>query len=203
MSHAVSARVSEISSINAEPRGTANKISVRARELARLSAGELEIVMLRGTSPDLARLVGWEFRGTNVPAWARLAGIKKFVKGFFREGDEVYGYNCPVGQNRLDQPWVLKPDDAAPKRFGFYRVAPVDPTARDNVYLHAALLDYGRGRNAAWDPTSGLRDYLVQVDSDDDSLFLGKAYYALGPARVATNFFVLERHRPAPKTIAR
>ena len=71
----------------------------------------------------------------------------------------------------------------------------VDPTARDNAYLHALLLDYGRGGDALYDPTRGLRDYLVQVDPADDTIYLGKAYYAVGPARVFTNFFVLERHR--------
>jgi hypothetical protein len=98
-------------------------------------------------------------------------------------------------QNRLDEPWITRPDDARPNRFGFYKVVPVDATARDNKYLHALLLDYGRGGGALYDVTRGLRDYLVQIDPSDDDLFLGKAYYAVGPARVFTNFFVLERHR--------
>ena len=82
-----------------------------------------------------------------------------------------------------------------PRRFGFYRVDPVDPTSRDNAYLHSVLLDYGKGGNKRLDPTSGLRDYLVRVDDDNDDLFLGKAYYALARARIATNFFLLERFR--------
>ena len=156
----------------------------------------LELVMVRGTPPDLDALVGWEFRGINHPAWARLAGIKKFVKGFFRAEDgRVMGYNAPVVQNVLDGRWRTKPSDTAPKRFGFYEVAPVDPTRRDNAYLHAVLLDYGRGGNRRWDPTSGLRDYLVQVDPANPDLFLGKAYYALGPMRVHSNYFILERFR--------
>ena len=152
---------------------------------------ELERVMVRGATPDLTALVGWEFRGINHPAWAKLAGIKKFVKGFFRTEDgRVKGYNSPVDQNVLDGRW-----NVAPKRFGFYLVAPVDATARDNAYLHAVLLDYGRGGNKAWDPTRGLRDYVVQVDPSNPDLFLGKAYYALGPLRVHSNFFILERLR--------
>ena len=177
--------------------------SARALALEAMAAGALEVVFQRGVRPDLEQLVGWEFRGINTPRWARLLGVKKFIKGFFREsgrGDdgELYGYNCPVVQNRLDEPWIAKPDDAAPKRFGFFHVGAVDPTARDNEYLHAALLDYGRGGNATWDPSRGLRDYLIQVDADDRDLYLGKAYYAIGPARVATSFFVLERYRPGP-----
>jgi hypothetical protein len=57
------------------------------------------------------------------------------------------------------------------------------------------LLDYGRGGNKPLDPTAGLRDYLVRVDPGNDDLFLGKAYYAVGPLRVPSNFFLLERHR--------
>jgi hypothetical protein len=119
------------------------------------------------------------------------------VKGFYSNSVDgrVMGYNCPVVQNVLDGRWHTKPSDTAAKRFGFYEVAAVDPTARDNAYLHSVLLDYGKGGNKPWDPTSGLRDYLVQVDRDNPDLFLGKAYYALGPLRVHSNFFILERFR--------
>jgi hypothetical protein len=186
----------------------ANRPSQRALALAAQSMDELEVVFQRGVTPALELLNGWEFRGINTPWWARAAGIKKFMKGFFtdpgRAGDgAIYGYNCPVEQNRLDGPWIAKPDDAAPRRFGFYRVSPVDPTVRDNAYLHAVLLDYGKGGNSALDPSKGLRDYLVQVDPLDLDLYLGKAYYAVGPARVATSFFVLERHRLGLREMAR
>jgi hypothetical protein len=136
---------------------------------------DLETKFLRGATPRLDDLAGREFRGTNLPAWARLAGIKHFCKGFYKdERGEVYGYN--------------KASVEADKRYGFYRVDAVDPTARDNAYLHALLLDYGRGGNKLYDPTRGLRDYLVQLD---DGTYLGKAYYALGPLRVAASWFVL------------
>jgi hypothetical protein len=167
-----------------------------ALALERASRAELELVMVRGATPDLDALVGWELRGINHPSWARLAGIKKFVKGFFRAEDgRVMGYNSPVVQNVLDGRWRTRPSDTAPKRFGFYEVAPVDPTSRDNAYLHAVLLDYGRGGNKRWDPTRGIRDYLVQVDPANPDLFLGKAYFALGPLRVHSNYFILERFR--------
>jgi hypothetical protein len=164
---------------------------------------ELERVFVRGATPDLDALVGWEFRGINhlplnaLPI-AQAVGIKKFVKGFFRAQDgtgRVMGYNIPVARNVLDGRWHLKPTDREPKRFGFYQIAAVDPTAYDNTYLHAVLLDYSKGGNARLDVTNGLRDYLVQVDPGNPDLFLGKAYYAIGPLRIATNFFILERHR--------
>ena len=122
---------------------------------------ELELAFLRGETPDLQQLVSWEFRGINHPRWAKIAGIKKFVKGFFlgtngkNEDGRVMGYNCPVVQNVLDGRWHTKPSDTAPKRFGFYEVAAVDPTSRDNYYLHSVLLDYGKGGNKAWDPSAG------------------------------------------------
>lgn len=163
---------------------------------------ELETIFVRGATPDLDALVGWEFRGINhlplndyLPL-AQIAGIKKFVKGFYRAEDgRVMGYNIPVARNVLDGRWHLKPSDTEPKRFGFYQVAAVDPTARDNTYLHAVLLDYSKGGNHRLDVTNGLRDYLVQVDPSNPDLYLGKAYYAVGPLRIATNFFILERHR--------
>ena len=162
-----------------------------ALALERASRAELELVMLRGATPDLDALVGWEFRGINHPAWARLAGIKKFVKGFFRgEDGRVMGYNSPTKNNALDGRWHV-----AAKRFGFYTVAPVDATAKDNKYLHAVLLNYGKGHNPALDPSQLLRDYVVQVDAKNPNLFLGKAYGALGPLRIPTNFFILERFR--------
>ena len=105
------------------------------------------------------------------------------------------GYNIPVVCNVLDGRWHLKPSDSEPKRFGFYEVQEVDATSRDNTYLHAVLLNYGKGGNKRFDPSSGLRDYVVQVDAANPDLYLGKAYYAIGPARIATNFFILERHR--------
>jgi len=40
-----------------------------------------------------------------------------------------------------------------------------------------------------------LRDYVVQPDPADPDLLLGKAYLALGPFRVPSNFFVIERLR--------
>jgi hypothetical protein len=177
----------------------------KALALARLSNAELERAFQRGLTPDPQGLVGWEFRGNNTPPWFRLFGIQKFVKGFYTDGDGgVWGYNSPVVQDGVERAWRLKPSDEHPKRFGFYTVEPVDAVARDNRYLHALLLDYGKGKNPRLDPTAGLRDYLVQVDRDDPDLLLGKAYYAVGPVRVPTfSFFVLDRHRPGPRELAR
>jgi len=170
--------------------------SDRYYQLERLGGKALETVFLRGLTPDLDQLAGWEFRGTNTPDFTKVLGIKKFIKGFYRRDGEVWGYNTPVVQNDIRAPWIARPSESAPRRFGFYRVAPVDPTSRDNHYLHAVLLDYGRGDNPRTDPSRTLRDYLVQVDPGNPDLYLGKAYVAAGPLRVPTSFFIIERfHR--------
>ena len=181
-----------------EPRLTPQALPSQAQlALEQTSMRDLEKIFVRGTEPNLDDLVGWEFRGVNhMPLnnyvrFAELVGIKKFVKGFFRTEDgRVMGYNSPVARNALDGRW-----NVAPKKFGYYEVAPVDPTARDNYYLHAVLLNYGKGKNPVYDPSQVLRDYLVQVDPKNPDLFLGKAYGAFGPLRIPTNFFILERFR--------
>jgi hypothetical protein len=177
--------------------------SPRFSELAGMSKDQLETVFVRGSMPDLGRLAGWEFRGLNHPAWARLAGIKKFMKGFFWNGDKLHGYNCPVKQNTNDAPWEFKASAEDPGRFGYYQVAPVDARAKDNAYLNSVLLNYGEGGNKLYDPSRNLRDYLVQVDPDNEDLYLGKAYYAIGPVRLATNFFLLERQHEASGDVRR
>lgn len=180
--------------------------SAAALALARAPRRALESALVRGSAPALDDLVGWEFRGINAtpngaPPLARIAGVEKFIKGMFwgRDG-RAMGYNAPVVQNALDGRWQPRPSGAAPRRFGFYAIAPVDPTSRDNAYLHALLLDYGRGGNPAWDVTRGLRDYLVQIDPADPDLLLGKAYYAVGALRLPIGFFVLERFRRATRS---
>jgi hypothetical protein len=167
--------------------------SGRLLELERASRKDLEALFVRGKRPALDDLGGWEFRGVNTPAWAARVGIKKFCKGFYWNDSQLRGYNTPVEQNALGESWVVKPNEDKPKRFGFYLVSPVDAASRDNAYLNAVLLDYGRGDNRRFDPTRGLRDYLVELDGEDRTLYLGKAFYAVGPVRVPASFFLLER----------
>jgi hypothetical protein len=185
-----------ISPLAEPPRPVPQLPSAAALALERMPMPELERVFVRGATPELDTLVGWEFRGINhlplnaLPV-AQLVGIKKFVKGFYRDdAGRVMGYNRAVARNALDGRWQI-----GANRYGFYEVDHVDPTARDNAYLHAVLLDYGKGGNKPYDPTRVLRDYLVQVDPANPDLYLGKAYSALGPLRIPTNFFILERHR--------
>jgi hypothetical protein len=166
------------------------------RHIGALPARELDEIMVRGETPAMSALVGWEFRGMNAPDWSKLIGIKKFVKGFYEnDAGQVFGYNEPIVQNRLDEPWIAKPRDETPKRFGFFRVDTVDAGSRDNAFLQALLLDYGRAGRPRWDPMTTLRDYIVRVEPGSDDLLLGKAFLAIGPLRVPMSHFVLERYR--------
>jgi hypothetical protein len=162
--------------------------------LADLPTAELEREFIRGQTPEPDRLAGWDFRGLNHLKATKLVGIRKFVKGFYLQSGELYGYNAVVEQNALTDEWNYKPSADSPKRHGFYRVHEVRADEVDNQHLHALLLDYGQGENPRFDVTRGLRDYLVQVTDD---VYLGKAFYALGRRRIELpSMFILDRFRP-------
>lgn len=159
----------------------------------------LEEVLRAGTAPDVDKLAGWEFRGFNTLDLTSMIGIRKFKKGFYKDGDLAKGYNVKIKQNGgLLDPWedVIKKGESA--KHGFYNVEPVTESDKDNLYPNSLLLNYGSSdRNPKADPSKFLRDYLVQVDTDNDDLYLGKAYVALGPKRVFVSYFVIERSNPS------
>lgn len=165
--------------------------------LCRAPLARLEEALRAGRAPAAASLAGFEFRGYNPPLFARLLGIRKFIKGFEKRGERLFGYNLKARQSRFDEPWTPAVDTIE-ARFGFYEVVPVVIGEADDAYPNAALLDYGRGENPVLEPARLLRDYLVQVHPDEPDLLLGKATVKLGPGRLSTNFFVLERLRIAP-----
>lgn len=165
------------------------------------TGAELEMVMRKGAAPDLADLVGWEFKGFNIFELAELAGIRKFKKGFYQEdpGSDVSrgisGYNVQIHPNTLGEPWIDKTRKSEPIRHGWFDVYPVSLAERDNKYPNALLINYGiSSKNFVADPSRALRDYVVQVYPDNHDLLLGKAYAAVGPMRFPIAFFVLERH---------
>ena len=170
------------------------------KDLAGLSTAELEKIFSAGKTPDFEKLNGWEFKGYNVLFFAKLLGIKKFKKGFYLRDGEPRGYNIPIYQNSIDEPWRCRPVDHNPKRFGFYSVKVVKSGELESKEPGALILNYADGKNLPWEG-SFLRDYLKQVDPDNDDLFLGKAYSAVGPFRIMPSFFILERDRQAPTPV--
>jgi hypothetical protein len=166
-------------------------VSTRVRDLRPL--------MVRGERPDVAALVGWEYRGTNLPATSSLLGLRRFRKGFTTDEDgRVVGYNVSVPGADLSTPWTPRPQGDGRREFAWFAVHEVDPEAVDNRHLQALLLDYG----AVPEPEPGiagrLRDYLVRVEPDSDDLLLGRADLAWGRRRLPVGWFVLERLEPPP-----
>ena len=170
------------------------------KDLAKLSNGELEEIFRNGKAPNPEKLVGWEFRGYNVPFFTKILGIKKFKKGFYKRNDEYWGYNIQIYQAPIDEPWRCKPVDHNPRRMGFFSVKEVTPDGPENKEPDALIFNYGDGKNWPWEG-SFLRDYLKQVDPNNYDLYLGKAYTAVGRARIAPSFFIVERDRKAPTEV--
>jgi hypothetical protein len=172
-------------------------VSARYLELAGQPKGELAAVFAGGSPPDVTALTGYEFRGFNQPRATALLGIRKFIKAFYVDASgRTFGCNTPVTQNGLDSEWLARPSAERPKRYAFFRVEAADPGAPDDLRRGAALLDYSRGGNRAYDVANILRDYLVRVEPGSDDLLLGKAFFVVARTRVADSFFLIERYRP-------
>jgi hypothetical protein len=161
----------------------------------------LEAALRMGVQPDMASMAGWEWKGFTPLQLTALVGIAKFKKGFYREDPGrdpalgICGYNVVCHANSLGEPWIDRTRRGRPLRHGWFDVYPVSLAERDNRYPNALMLDYGTSpRSFALDPERALRDYLVQVYADTPDLLLGKAYAAVGGARVFLSYFVLERH---------
>lgn len=172
-------------------------VSASYLELAGLSKAEFAAVFEAGTPPDVSVLIGFEYRGFNQPKATALLGIRKFIKAFYLDrSGRPFGCNTPVVQNGLDGEWIARPAPERPKRYAFFTVEPPDPGASDAERRTAALLDYGRGGNRAYDPSRILRDYVVRAEAGSDDLLLGKAYVSIAGTRIAHTFFLIERYRP-------
>ena len=177
--------------------------STTYKRLVGQSRSALEGLLVRGETPSLSGIIGYEYRGYNIAPTTALLGIRKFIKAFFTTRDgEVYGCNTPVAQNGLNGPWIARPSEAAPRRYAFFSVTPVDPEARDNAISACFAYRLRAGWQPTLRPSRYLRDYLVRCVPGSDDLLLGKAYMAFGPARVPASFFMLERYRPLSGPIA-
>ncbi|MDP8256847.1 MAG: hypothetical protein P9M14_13945 [Candidatus Alcyoniella australis] len=168
------------------------------QDLIKMKTSELDAVFEAGTTPEFEQLAGWEFRGYNHPGFTRVLGFQKFTKGFFQKDGQPFGYNVPIKQNGADNPWIAKPSDETPKRYGFYSVKAYQADDEDAAHPHALFLDYGDGDNPLQTFTWVLRDYLVQIDPENPDLYLGRAYVRVGPIKTMGSYFILERHRQAP-----
>jgi hypothetical protein len=167
--------------------------------LTKASDRELREVFAQGTRPRFADLAGYEFRGFNPPAFAKLLGFQRFIKGFYQKAgepaadqvDRIYGYNLFCDRKAPADQWIALPNPNTPRRHGFYDVyVPKGKLAR---FDNAVLIDYGVPENHNFNPERLIRDYLVQVDPDNHDLFLGNAFLHIGPLKINSNFFILGR----------
>jgi len=172
-------------------------VSARYLELAGKSKRELDALFAQGSPPDITALTGYEFRGFNQPRATALLGIRKFIKVFYLDANQrPFGCNTPVTQNGLRSEWLARPSAERPKRYAFFQVEPASPDAPDGLRRGAALLDYSRGGNRAYDIARILRDYLVRVEPGSDELLLGKAFFVVAGRRLANSYFLIERSGP-------
>jgi hypothetical protein len=168
--------------------------SARYRELAGWSNRRLDALWREAPPATAAGMLDWEYIGWNTsPSGVKLVRLQKFSKGLFvaRNGD-LYGFNTPLVQNGLGDPWIAKPDDTDPDRWRFYKVGSGDPLG---LGRQALILDYSRGGNGPLRIYNRLVNYLVRVNPDNDDLVLGRAMANLGRLSFRINFFLLERHR--------
>ena len=163
-------------------------------DLVRAPLRTLPALLVRGERPDRSALVGWEYRGVNMPATSRLLGIRRFIKGFtLDDAGRTTGYNKQVEGHDLSKPWTVRPQRDGREAYAPFSVEPVDPESIDNRYLHALLLDYSDVERPEPGVARRLRDYLVRVVPGSDDLLLGRAYLAAGRQRVPVGWFALER----------
>jgi hypothetical protein len=156
-------------------------------------------IFAQGKKPRFEDLVGWDLRGYSPPTMNRLLGIQRFIKGFYQlagdpppeKASRIYGYNIGCSPFAPASEWRSLPDESSPRRHGFYDVY----EHSGKKFKNALIIDYGVPENHGLNPERFLLDYLVQVDPDDPSIFLGTGNVKLGPALIFSNFFILEKLR--------
>jgi hypothetical protein len=178
-------------------------VSAEYSALVGSSLRELRHTMIRGERPDTESLLGWEYRGTNIPAVSMLLGLRRFIKGFVLDAQsKPVGYNKKVIGPDLRAPWSEAPQRDGRIAFAYFAISPVDPEATDNRYLNALLLDYGAVPEPERGMAGHLRDYLVRAHPGSDDLLLGHAFLAIGHSRIPLSWFALERLGPDAEAAA-
>lgn len=169
-------------------------------DIAALDDPALEQLMLRGATPSIPSIAGWEFKGRNISAFSAAINLRRFIKGFrpVPPGEEnpqiIDGYNLWAWQHRgMEQPWREIKKFGKTWRHGFYKVRPVEPDSIDNKYPNALLIDYSLAKNPIYHPSRNLRDYFTQVYPGNPDLYVGAVFAALGDLRLFTGYFVMER----------
>lgn len=161
--------------------------------LRALDARALEAVMRERAEAGMSAidgLAGFMWHGTALAMPAplfRLLG--KFGKAFVADAASglVSGWNVRM-QQTADDRWDPKLLRGREIIYGRYQL--VGPRA-DAPYPGALLIDYGLGKNKAWDPLRTVRDFVVELEP---GLWLGHMYLQVAGRLVATpSWFALAR----------
>jgi hypothetical protein len=166
-------------------------------ELTELSNKRLGELMRTGSTPKIEEVVGYEFRGYNVPWATKLMGTKKYKKGFYAQpGVSAYawGYNVPVVQNRKTEPWLAVPNEANPRRYFFFKVFPAGTPGYDKKMAHALIIDYSKWRYFFLNPIQRTLDYLVFPYPENRNLMVGRSDFFAGRIHFPMGYLILERH---------
>jgi hypothetical protein len=170
-------------------------------ELTKYDNRRLDPLMVSGTVPTLADVVGYEFRGWNIQGLTEVLGTRKFIKGFYTDdpaAPTAWGYNMPVEQNGREKPWVPKRKNGEPIRYYFFRLLP-GPKVKDAIYSRTLVVDYRQWPGySPFNPVRYTVDYLVYPDPANRDLIVGKSYAQLGSSiRPLLGFFILFRIGPS------
>jgi len=175
-----------------------------AAAIAALGPAGWAEVLAGGHAIDPEALVGVSFLGRSLglpPVIERLTW-SWFRKEIARDdGGLIRGWNVRVEQRAPHRPRLRA---GRPWTFGHYEVVPLREGECPRPVGDGLLLDYGRGRNPALDPTGLVRDPIVAVTAGSIDVLLGWTYVRLLGRSIGTpSWFVLERagtvdHVPPP-----
>lgn len=166
-------------------------------QLAALKDNDLEKTLKAGLPPTVADLTGYEFRGWNQNSGTDIIGTRKFIKGFYgsKPDGTGWGYNMPVEQNGLSQPWKPKQEKGKDIRYAFFKVLP-GARMKDSVYPAMLVVDYRQWPDYFFlSPIKYTVDYLVFVEPGNTDLILGKSYSQFLGIKMFLGYFIIERLR--------
>lgn len=178
--------------------------TITFESLAAASPADLDALMTTRPAPELADVVGLECRGWNLQKTTELIRTRKFIKGFIGDAAVTlaFGYNKPVTQNGLHQPWTPILRNGHEVQYLPFAVLPGTQVA-DAVYPRALVVDYRRWPGAfPLNPVTRTVDYLIVPDPSNPRLLVGKSYSHLLGMRLFLGFFILERLRPVPTDLS-
>lgn len=187
-------------------------------ELKEMNNEQLDSIMANSHPIEMDKILGYEYKGYNVGVpKVFLKLFQKFKKVFYedKKRNVIRGWNLKAKQDGdPDHYEIVTTEEKTPygpfgkmmywlsgvrgtPAHGFYTVYPASEDKRFHKYPHALLVNYAEGANGFLNITSRLKDYLVAVNPNDETLLLGKGYIDLGLLSVkGDGFFILRKDGP-------